>query len=101
MKEQEELKEYTLISPIKAKLFQEGDEDGFVTRYYDDNDVDADGTIHTSGISGANKALVPYIETEKTRTLSHGFGTEYVVIQNGVKKLIPTIDFLEKYKLVD
>ena len=100
IEEQEELKEYTLITPIKAKLFQEGDEDGFVTRYYDNEDIDEDGIIHTNGLGGEHKVSVPYIWSNGVKILSHGFGTEYLVIQNGVFTLVKKQDFVSKYKLV-
>lgn len=100
IEEQEELKEYTLITTVKAKLFQEGDEDGFVTRYYDDGDIDKDGVMHTSGLSGEHKVSVPYIYSNGVKILSHGFGTEYLVIQNGVFTLVKNVDFVSKYKLV-
>lgn len=95
-----ELKKYTLIEPIEARLFQEGDEDGFVTRYYDDGDIDDAGVIHTSGLIGEHKVSVPYVWSNGVKILSHGFGTEYLVLKNGVFTLIKNQDFVSKYKLV-
>ena len=41
------MKTYRKKALVQAKVFEEGDEDGFVTRYYDDEDVHEDGSIST------------------------------------------------------
>jgi len=77
-------KTYRKTATVKAKIFEEGDEDGFISRYYNDEDVDEDGTIHTWGIGGQHEIRVPYVSTlENQKHLSHGFGKEYLCV--GVK----------------
>lgn len=66
------------------KLFEKGDEDGFVTRYYNDEDVNENGGISTSGIYGEHEIQVPYVSTlENQEHLSHGFGRDYLCV--GIK----------------
>ena len=78
------MKTYRKTATVQAKLFEEGDEDGFVTRYYNGEDVHEDGSISTSGIYGEYEIKVPYISTlENQQHLSHGFGHEYLCV--GVK----------------
>jgi hypothetical protein len=78
------MKTYRKTATVQAKLFEEGDEDGFEFRYYDDEDVHEDGTISTWGIGGQHEIKVPYVSTlENQRHLSRGFGREYLCV--GVK----------------
>lgn len=78
------MKEYRKTATVKAKLFEKGDEDGFVTRYYNDEDVAEDGLISTSGIHGKHSIEVPYVSTlENQKHMSKGFGHEYICV--GVK----------------
>lgn len=78
------MKTYRKTATVKAKLFEQGDEDGFVTRFYDDDDVNPDGSISTSGIMGNNRIEVPYVSTlENQKHLSSGFGREYICV--GIK----------------
>ena len=91
------MKEYRKIAIVKAKLFEEGDEDGFISRYYNDDDVDDDGKIHTSGIFGEHKILVPFVSTlENQRYLSHGFGREYLCIGIKGERWLVDKDIFEK-----
>ena len=80
------MKEYRKTATVKAKLFEEGDEDGFVVRYTDAK-VNENGSISTWLIRTAedNKEIkVPYISTlENQQHMSSGFGREYVCI--GIK----------------
>ena len=100
---EEQIKTYRKISTVEAKLFEEGDEDGFIIRYYDDEDIDEDGTIHTSDIIGKNKIKVPYVSTlENQKHLSHGFGKEYLCIGiKGERWLVDKYIFELTYELVN
>ena len=78
------MKTYRKIATVQAKLFEQGDEDGFVTRYYNDEDVNENGGISTSAIFGEHEIKVPYVSTlENQQHLSHGFGRDYLCV--GVK----------------
>jgi hypothetical protein len=44
----QQTKTYRKIAIVQAKLFEEGDEDGFVVRYYDDEDIDEDSIAEIS-----------------------------------------------------
>jgi hypothetical protein len=73
------MKTYRKTATVKAKIFEEGDEDGFVSRFYNDEDVNEDGSISTSGIIGEHEIRIPYVSTlENQKHLSHGFGREYI-----------------------
>jgi hypothetical protein len=81
---QQTMKTYRKTATVQAKLFEQGDEDGFVTRYYNDEDVNEDGGISTSGIFGEHEIKVPYVSTlENQQHLSHGFGRDYLCV--GIK----------------
>ena len=98
----QQTKTYRKIATVQAKLFEEGDEDGFVVRYYDDEDIDEDGAIHTSGLMGEHEIKVPYISTlENQKHLSHGFGREYLCIGiKGERWLVDKDIFESTYELV-
>jgi hypothetical protein len=75
------MKTYRKIATVEAKLFEEGDEDGFISRFYDDDDVNEDGSISTSGFMGEHEIKVPYVSTlENQKHLSKGFGREYICV---------------------
>lgn len=63
---------------IRAVIYEEGMEDGFIDRYYDDDDVEDDGSINTSGIGGEHKIEVPYID-DNGRYVYVGHG--YMIIE--------------------
>jgi hypothetical protein len=96
------MKTYRKIATVQAKLFEEGDEDGFVIRFYDDEDVDEDGTIHTFGIGGEHEIKVPYVSTlENQKHLSHGFGNDYICVGiNGERWLVKKDIFERTYEEV-
>jgi hypothetical protein len=90
---------YRKITTVQAKLFEEGDEDGFISRYYNDED----GCIHTSGICGEHEIKVPYISTlENQKHLSHGFGREYLCVGvKGERWLVDKDIFETTYEVVE
>ena len=96
------MKTYRKKALVKAKVFEEGDEDGFVIRFYDDEDVDKDGTIHTSGIMGEHEIKVPYVSTlENQKHLSHGFGRDYICVGiDGERWLVERSIFERTYEEV-
>lgn len=57
------MKLYRKKALVQAKLFEKGDEDGFITRYYDDGDVHEDGSISTWGFGGEHSIEIPYVST--------------------------------------
>ena len=98
----QQIKTYRKTATVQAKLFEEGDEDGFVIRYYNDEDVD-DGAIHTSGIIGKHQIKVPYVSTlENQKHLSHGFGREYLCVGvKGERWLVDKDIFESTYEIVN
>jgi hypothetical protein len=91
------MKTYRKIATVQAKLFEQGDEDGFVSRFYDDEDVDEDGTIHTSGIGGEHEIKVPYVSTlENQQHLSHGFGKDYICVGIDGERWLVEKDIFER-----
>lgn len=91
------MKTYRKIATVQAKLFEEGDEDGFVIRFYDDEDVDDNGTIHTSGIIGEHEIKVPYVSTlENQKHLSHGFGKDYICVGIDGERWLVEKDIFER-----
>ncbi len=97
------MKTYRKIATVQAKIFEQGDEDGFVTRFYDDDDINPDGSISTSVIMGRHKVEVPYISTlENQKHLSRGFGRDYVCTGiDGERWLVEKIIFEKTYEEVD
>jgi hypothetical protein len=97
------MKTYRKIATVQAKLFEEGDEDGFITRYYNDEDIHEDGSISTSGFIGEHEIKVPYVSTlENQQHLSHGFGREYLCVGiKGERWLVDKDIFESTYELVD
>jgi hypothetical protein len=97
------MKTYRKIATVQAKLFEEGDEDGFITRYYNDEDIHEDGSISTSGLIGEHEIKVPYVSTlENQKHLSHGFGREYLCVGiKGERWLVDKDIFESTYELVD
>ena len=95
-------KTYRKTATVKAKLFEEGDEDGFMIRYYNDEDIDEDGCIHTSGLIGEHKIKIPYVSTlENKKHLSHGFGREYLCVGvKGERWLVDKDIFEATYEIV-
>lgn len=95
-------KEYKDKTLIQATLFKEGMEDGFITRYYNDEDVHQDGTISTSGFIGEHEIKVAYVLLPNGgKIMSSGFEREYLCIINGVKKFIEISEFESKYEAID
>lgn len=97
------MKKYRKTATVMAKLFEQGDEDGFITRFYDDEDVNPDGSISTSGIAGDNKIEVPYVSTlENQKHLSKGFGREYICTGiEGERWLVEKSIFEKTYEIVE
>ena len=93
---------YRKIATVQAKLFEEGDEDGFISRFYNDEDVNEDGSISTSGFMGKNEIQVPYVSTlENQKHLSHGFGREYLCVGiDGERWLVEKSIFERTYEKV-
>ena len=96
------MKTYRKIATVEAKLFEEGDEDGFISRFYNDEDVNEDGSISTSGFMGKNEIKVPYVSTlENQKHLSKGFGREYICIGiDGERWLVDKDIFERTYEVV-
>ena len=101
-KDKQQMKTYRKIATVEAKLFEEGDEDGFISRFYDDDDVNEDGSISTSGFMGKNEIKVPYVSTlENQKHLSKGFGREYICVGiDGERWLVDKDIFELTYKEV-
>ena len=97
------MKTYRKKALVQAKVFEEGDEDGFVTRYYDDEDVHEDGSISTSGFIGKNEIKVPYVSTlENQQHLSRGFGKDYLCVGvDGERWLVEKSIFERTYEEVN
>lgn len=88
-------------STIKAKLFEEGDQDGFITRYTDGK-KNRDGYVPTWGIryEGMKPIEIPYIKWGKNghKCLSKGFGKEYLAIYaDGEKGFLSKQDLKKSY----
>jgi len=96
------MKTYRKKALVEAKVFEEGDEDGFVSRYYNDEDVHDDGSISTSGIIGEHEIKIPYVSTlENQRHLSHGFGRDYICVGiDGERWLVEKSIFERTYEEV-
>lgn len=96
------MKTYRKTATVQAKLFEEGDEDGFVTRYHNDEDVHEDGSISTSGFFGEHEIKVPYVSTlENQQHLSSGFGNEYLCVGiDGERWLVEKSIFERTYEEV-
>lgn len=96
------MKTYRKKALVQAKLFEEGDEDGFIIRYYDDEDVQEDGSIITSGIIGKHEIKVPYVSTlENQHHLSRGFGKDYLCVGvDGERWLVESSIFERTYEEV-
>jgi hypothetical protein len=83
------MKTYRKIATVQAKLFEEGDEDGFISRYY--------------GLVGEHEIKVPYVSTlENQKHLSHGFGREYLCVGiKGERWLVDKDIFESTYELIN
>lgn len=70
------LKEYRKTATVKAKIFEQGDEDGFIHR---------DGMLGAmeDAKCGVNPNLVPYIKTLENQFHHGEFGKHYVCV--GIK----------------
>lgn len=88
------MKEYRKTATVKAKIFEKGDEDGF---------------IHRGGIIGAmesakykmNPDLVPYVKTLENQMLEGDFYKHYLCVGiNGEKWLVEKSIFEKTYELV-
>jgi hypothetical protein len=91
------MKTYRKIATVEAKLFEEGDEDGFISRFYDDEDVNEDGSISTSGFMGEHEIKVPYVSTlENQKHLSKGFGREYICVGIDGERWLVDKDIFER-----
>jgi hypothetical protein len=91
------MKTYRKIATVEAKLFEEGDEDGFISRFYDDDDVNEDGSISTSGFMGEHEIKVPYVSTlENQKHLSKGFGREYICVGIDGERWLVDKDIFER-----
>lgn len=90
------MKEYIKIIKVQAKLFEKGDQDGYIKRYYDDEDIHEDGSISTSAFSGEHCIKVPYINDGNVKDLSSGFGREYLVINAKGERSLVDKDVFEK-----
>ena len=97
------MKTYRKIATVQAKIFEQGDEDGFVTRYYNDEDISEDGGIITSGLLGKHEIKIPYVSTlENQKHLSNGFGREYLCVGiDGERWLVEKSIFERTYELVN
>ena len=97
------MKTYRKKALVQAKVFEEGDEDGFVSRYYDDEDVHEDGSISTSGFVGKHKIKVPYVSRlENQKHLSRGFGKDYLCVGvDGERWLVEKSIFERTYEEVN
>lgn len=95
------MKTYRKIATVQAKIFEQGDEDGFVTRYYNDEDISEDGGITTSSLFGKNEIKIPYVSTlENQKHLSSGFGREYLCVGiDGERWLVEKSIFERTYEL--
>ena len=96
------MKQYRKKALVQAKLFEEGDEDGFITRYYNDEDVNEDGSISTSGFIGNHSIKVPYVSTlENQKHMSRGFGMDYICVGvDGERWLVEKSIFERTYEEV-
>lgn len=76
------MKEYRKTATVKAKLFEQGDEDGFVHKY------GVHGAIEDHRI-GCDPDLVPYISTLENQYHKGEFGKHYLCVGiNGEKWLV-------------
>jgi hypothetical protein len=89
------MKTYRKIATVQAKIFEQGDEDGFV---------------HPEGIVGAmedakyniNPILSPFIKTLENTHHTGEFGKNYLCVGiDGEKWLVEKSIFERTYKLVD
>jgi hypothetical protein len=87
-------KEYIKTATVKAKLFEKGDEDGFVHR---------DGLMGAMEDSrnGIQPDLVPYIKTLENQFHQGDFGKNYVCIGiKGERWLVDKDIFENTYELI-
>lgn len=89
------MKEYRKIATVKAKIFEEGDEDGF---------------IHSDGLLGAMEDVrygiksnpVPYISTLENQYHRGEFGKHYVCVGiNGERWLVEKEIFEKTYEQIN
>lgn len=97
------MKLYRKKALVQAKLFEEGDEDGFITRYYNDEDIHEDGSISTWGIGGEHSILIPYVSTlENQQHMARGFGQDYICVGvDGERWLVEKSIFERTYEEVN
>lgn len=91
----------TIYVDVKAKLFEESDVEGYTERRYDDEDIQEDGTISTSGISGEHVLKIAHVLSCQYPVMSHyqEFKKEYLVIHSdGTKELIEKELFERQFK---
>ena len=75
-KQQTKMKTYRKIATVQAKLFEQGDEDGFIHRY------GMDGAMEDNKY-GLQPDLIPYITTLENQYHKGDFGKNYLCV--GVK----------------
>lgn len=86
--------EYRKTATVKAKLFQEGDQDGFVHR---------DGMLGAMEDDkyGCGQDLIPYISTLENQFHKGEFGKNYICIGiNGERWLVEKLIFEKTYEVV-
>jgi len=94
-------KKYVKEIFVEAVEYYEGLETGFDIRYYDDEDVEEDGTIHTSGlIVKKHKIKVPFFKGKgQCRVL---LGEGYYLIRNskGIYSKMYKDKFLKTFRKI-
>lgn len=89
------MKEYRKTATVKAKLFEQGDEDGFIHR---------DGMIGAMEDAryGFKPDLVPYISTLENQHHKGEFGKHYVCVGvNGERWLVEKEIFEKTYEAIN
>jgi hypothetical protein len=72
-KQQTKMKTYRKIATVQAKLFEQGDEDGFIHRY------GMDGAMEDNKY-GLQPDLIPYITTLENQYHKGDFGKNYLCV---------------------
>lgn len=89
------MKEYRKIATVKAKLFEQGDEDGFVHRY------GMVGAMEDSKY-GLQSDLIPYISTLENQYFTGDFEKNYICMGiNGERWLVEKSIFEQTYEEVN
>lgn len=89
------LKEYKKIATVKAKLFEEGDEDGMTFP----SGVDFCDSMENNKLGCKQPNLVPYISTLENQKLRGQFGEHYVCVGlQGERWLVEKSIFEETYQ---